>query len=180
MNSDSPAVHRYAIISILVFIFDIGKGVGAVLIVGLFSGIALEAEYLKLIAGFAAILGHIFPIYLKFKGGKGVNTALGVMLILLPIEALIGLAVFIITVSLSHYISLGSMLAVTAFFVSVLIRWLFELADINPVYVLTAFVLNALIIAAHHSNIKRLLHGNENRFSLKSGSTGNSKVRENV
>ncbi len=155
------------IAGILVLVFDIGKGIGAVLIASGMPQISIEVEYLKLICGLAAIIGHIFPAYLKFRGGKGVNTALGVMLTLLPVEALVGLAAFVITVSLSRYISLGSMLGAVAFFAAVAVRWIFKLADIHAVYVVAALLMMVLIIFAHRTNIKRLVQGSENRFSFK-------------
>lgn len=160
---------------ILVLICDIGKGIGAVLLVSSIPQISIEVEYLQLMSGLAAIIGHVFPVYLKFRGGKGVNTALGVMLTLLPIEALIGLTVFIITVSLSRYISLGSMLGATGFFAAVLIRWSLNLTDIHTVFVVTAFLLMVLILFAHRTNIKRLVQGNENRFSFKAGAASDLK-----
>nr|MBN2276319.1 glycerol-3-phosphate 1-O-acyltransferase PlsY [candidate division Zixibacteria bacterium] len=160
---------------ILVAVFDIGKGVLAVLLVSIYPDSSIPAEYLKLIAGMAAVVGHIFPIFLLFRGGKGVNTALGVMLTLLPIEALIALLVFILTVSLSRYISLGSILAAFAFFVAVVIAWSLKLADIPILYVLIAALLMLLIIFSHRSNIKRLLNGTENRFAIHSGQSAEGK-----
>jgi glycerol-3-phosphate acyltransferase PlsY len=166
---------------ILVMVLDIGKGVLGVLIAGIVPYNLLNIDILALLCGLAAVIGHIFPIYLKFKGGKGVNTALGVMLTLLTIQALIGLAVFIVTAGITRYISLGSIFAVTAFFIAVVITWLANLANINPIYVITALILNILIILVHHTNIKRLLNGNENKFSFHSEKDVDSnQVGENV
>ena len=153
---------------LLVTICDIGKGVLAVVVASRIGGDVLSLEYVKLIAGMAAIVGHLFPVFFLFRGGQGVNTALGVMLTLLPVQALIALGVFIVAVAVSRYISLGSILAATALFLSVLITWLADLSDVHPVYVVTTFILALLIIYAHRSNIKRLIAGNENRFSFSS------------
>jgi len=153
---------------VMVTVGDIGKGVLAVIIATQIGGQLMTLEYARLISGMAAILGHLFPVFFLFRGGKGVNTALGVMLTLLPVQTLIALGVFILTVALSKYISLGSILAAIALFVSVLITSLADLADIHTVYVPTTLLLALLIIFAHRSNIKRLAGGNENRFSFSS------------
>ena len=83
---------------ILVLIFDIGKGVAVVILARSVTNSYLPSEYLILAAGMAAILGHIFTIFLSFKGGKGVNTALGVMITILTFEVLAALVIFIIVV----------------------------------------------------------------------------------
>jgi len=156
---------------ILVTVFDIGKGVMALLLVSIVNPQSLPVEYIKLMAGMAAILGHIFPVFLMFRGGKGVNTALGVMLTLLPIEALIALFIFIITVTISRYISLGSILGSITFFSAVLVAWAMNIEHAHPAYLITSFVLMLLIVISHRSNIRRLLAGNENKFHVKSGKT---------
>ncbi|MFH2034862.1 MAG: glycerol-3-phosphate 1-O-acyltransferase PlsY [Candidatus Zixiibacteriota bacterium] len=165
---------------LIVTFFDICKGVVAVLLAGLVANGPLSPELLRLLSGFSAIIGHIFPFYLNFRGGKGVNTALGVMITLLPLEALAGLGVFIIIVTITKYISFGSLLAAMTFFLTVLVRWYFKWSDINIAYVITAGLLNILIIIAHRSNIKRLLKGNENKFSLHSKKADEKEVRQHV
>lgn len=157
---------------ILVAVFDIGKGVLAVFLAASMPEAAIGMEYLKLISGPAAVLGHIFPVFLLFKGGKGVNTALGVMITLLPLEVLIALVVFIVAVAVSRLISLGSISASAAFFLAVLIEWLFDLRAVHPVYVLASFFIMVLIITAHRSNMRRLLAGTERKFSLHTKNTG--------
>ncbi len=155
----------------LVLIGDVGKGIVAVIIASLLSPASDTAEYFKLLSGLAAIGGHIFPIFLNFKGGKGVNTALGIMLLLLPQETLLALAVFIIVVAISKYISLGSMIAGVAFFLILVVEYLAHLAYVHPIYLPTSFLLALLIIYTHRANIKRLLTGTENHFSLHSRSS---------
>jgi len=156
------------IAGILVLICDIGKGVAAVMLARFVPGTIVPPEYLLFAAGMAAILGHIFTIFLGFKGGKGVNTALGVMITILPLESLVALVVFIIVVCITRYISLGSMLAASTLFLMTFIEWLFKLKEMPPVYIIVPFLLVLLIVFAHRSNIKRLLAGNENRFSFHS------------
>ncbi|HDL04073.1 MAG TPA: glycerol-3-phosphate 1-O-acyltransferase [candidate division Zixibacteria bacterium] len=153
---------------IMVTVGDIGKGVLAVFIASLMPESALGAANLKLIAGIAAVVGHVFPVFLLFRGGKGVNTALGVMIMILPIETLIALLGFILIVVISRYISLGSVLAAVIFFISVLMAYILKLEDIPVLYLIVSGILMLLIIITHRTNIKRLLSGRENRFSFHS------------
>jgi len=153
---------------IMVTVGDIGKGVLAVFIASLMPESALGAANLKLIAGIAAVVGHVFPVFLLFRGGKGVNTALGVMIMILPIETLIALLGFILIVVISRYISLGSVLAAVIFFISVLTAYILKLEDIPVLYLIVSGILMLLIIITHRTNIKRLLSGRENRFSFHS------------
>ncbi len=166
-----------AVAGILVLVCDIGKGVAAVLLARLMPGTIIEIEYLLIAAGMAAILGHIFTIFLGFKGGKGVNTTLGVMITILPFETLIAMFVFIVTVSIKRYVSLGSMLAASTLFLLVGGEWFFHFREIHPSYPVMTFLLALLIIFVHRSNIKRLIDGNENRFSFH---TKAKEVNENA
>ena len=124
---------------------------------------------LWLIVGCAAILGHIFPVYLKFKGGKGMSTCMGIILGLYPYYTLPGLIAFIVWVAcvlLWRYVSLASIIAAVIFPVS-LITAIFSLqnwplADLWPL-VIVALGLSALVIVRHVENIKRLLEGSEHK-----------------
>jgi len=170
-NTGATNVYRIAgpIPAIIVLVGDIGKGVLAVVIASQLASGWIDAEYLKLTSGMSAVVGHMYPIYVRFKGGKGVNTALGVMLTLIPIQALIALVVFILTVSVSRFISLGSILASLALVAGVAVFSQANLQNIHPVYLPATAILSLLIIFAHRSNIRRLLKGNENKFSFSSG-----------
>jgi glycerol-3-phosphate acyltransferase PlsY len=110
------------------------------------------------IASVVAILGHCYPIYLKFKGGKGVATALGIFLVLSPKAVFFALIVFILTVAITRYISLGSVLAALSAPLVILL-----LNHPQPIFLATLFIA-ALVIWRHNSNIRRLLDGTENRF----------------
>lgn len=110
------------------------------------------------IASAVAILGHCYPVYLKFKGGKGVATALGIFLVLSPKTVLFALIVFILTVATTRYISLGSVLAALSAPLVILL-----LNHPQPIFLATLFIA-ALVIWRHNSNIRRLLDGTENRF----------------
>lgn len=153
--------------ALMVFIGDVGKGMLAVLLTPVISGGSLNLEYLKIIAGLTAVVGHIFSVFLKFRGGKGVNTALGVMTMLLPSEILISAAIFIITVAASRFISLGSIISSLALFLIVLLEYLFWPGRIDSIYILVTFILWIVILFTHRSNIMRLLRGDENRFSFR-------------
>jgi acyl phosphate:glycerol-3-phosphate acyltransferase len=112
-------------------------------------------ELSVVLCGFATVLGHMFPLYLKFKGGKGVATALGVFLFISPWSILITLIIFLAVVSVSGYVSLGSLIA------SALVPvWLWGL-DKPPQVLMVAVAIVLLIWFKHHSNISRLLHGEE-------------------
>ncbi len=126
--------------------------------------------FLWLAVGCAAILGHIFPVYLKFKGGKGVATSFGVALGLWPyytICALIAIAVWAIVVSIWRYVSLASVTASVTFFLvlilSIAIRPGWEFAHLWPL-VIAAMAIPLMVIIRHKENIKRLLAGTENKI----------------
>lgn len=108
--------------------------------------------------GLAAFLGHIFSIFLLFKGGKGVATALGVFLALDPLAVLAALVMFIITVAIWRYISLGSILAAALMPIMILAR------GHNSQLLIVTVLIAATVIIKHHGNIRRLLDGTENRF----------------
>jgi glycerol-3-phosphate acyltransferase PlsY len=158
-------------VAIWVFILDIGKGVAAVLIARYIAGqylvTPLQPEHFMVICGVAAILGNVFPVFLGFRGGKGVNTSLGVVATLLPLQAAIAFAVFLIVVLSSRFISLGSILAaVTLATVVIVQRMMFDVPIAN-VYVGLALLLAVLVVFTHRQNIVRLVSGTENRFSTK-------------
>jgi acyl phosphate:glycerol-3-phosphate acyltransferase len=122
-------------------------------------------EYvLASIAAMFAILGHIFPVWLNFKGGKGVATGVGVFLRLAPLPVLFVLVIFALVFAASRYVSLASIIATAAF---PIIAW-FTIGRHNPLMVPFMFAAAILIIAKHHQNIRRLLSGTESRLELKS------------
>ncbi|MGB2907123.1 MAG: glycerol-3-phosphate 1-O-acyltransferase PlsY [Candidatus Aminicenantaceae bacterium] len=112
-------------------------------------------------AGVLAVIGHCYPVYIRFKGGKGVATAVGVYAVLAPLPLLCSIAVFVLVVALTRFMSLGSL---AAFFSLPFFIWIF-LGDIEIVALGTAtFVLIAL---RHRANIARLLRGSEKRLGEK-------------
>jgi len=155
----------------LTLVLDLGKGLTAVLFafqMAAHSGVMGRAQAydLAVLAGVAAVFGHVFPVWLGFKGGKGVATALGVFLGLLPVAALSLLAVFVVVVWWSRYISLGSIVAAAAFPV---IGILLLRGRVDGVVVFGFVAIPALVIAKHYENIRRLLAGTENRFGAQAG-----------
>ncbi len=148
-------------VGVPVMFFDIAKGAAAVLLARALGCPSLFV----LLSGFLAILGHNFTPFLRFKGGKGVAASAGVFLALTPWPLLIAVSVFILVFALSRYVSLGSMLAAGALFLSELA---FNLANHwnHPELLAATFAVMALILFAHRGNIKRLAHGNENRLTF--------------
>jgi len=131
------------------------------------------ATVVCLVAGVVAIIGHMFPIWANFQGGKGMNTAAGVLFALTPITTAITLGVFFLVLISFRYVSLASMTAAIAFPSTVAIRrYLFDIESLDPSLLVFGAVMAAGIIVAHRSNIKRLLQGNENRVSSFSPAKG--------
>jgi acyl phosphate:glycerol-3-phosphate acyltransferase len=145
----------------------LGRSVGVMTLIGdCLKGLlpVLLAKYLHLpdvwiaVIGLAAFLGHVYTVFLGFKGGKGVATALGVFLGVSPLAVGGALLLFVAVVWWSRYISLGSILA------AAVMPILMGLLDRRPPLVLMTVVVAALVVWKHKENIKRLREGTENRF----------------
>jgi glycerol-3-phosphate acyltransferase PlsY len=118
------------------------------------------------VAAFCCLLGHMFPVWLRFKGGKGVATGLGVFLALAPKVALLAFALFLLVVAVTRYVSLGSVLACAVFPLG--LWWLTGDRFTAPALAISAAAA-LLVILRHHQNIARLLAGTENRLGAKKG-----------
>lgn len=116
---------------------------------------------LAALAGFCAILGHMFPVWLRFKGGKGVATAVGAFLGLAPLAVAVVLAVFVAIVATTRFVSLGSIVGAIAFPFA---AWWLNPQTRSASIMLFIAASSLLIIVRHKDNIRRLLAGNENRF----------------
>ncbi|HEX9917172.1 MAG TPA: glycerol-3-phosphate 1-O-acyltransferase PlsY [candidate division Zixibacteria bacterium] len=155
--------------AVIVLILDMGKGVLSILLVSqiVSSQVPLSLTLVKIGAGIFVILGHIFPIFANFRGGKGVATAAGVLLALVPSEFILILVIFILIVSFTRYISLGSL--ISSLFLPLILT--FEkcyLKKAIPIeLIIISLILCFLIFYTHRQNIKRLLRGTENKFGKK-------------
>jgi acyl phosphate:glycerol-3-phosphate acyltransferase len=158
---------RSPALGVLTLMLDALKGSAAVALAYLLSGrmgIGPTPYSLMSLAAFCAIAGHVFTVWLKFRGGKGVATGLGSFLMIAPNAVLIAAAVFLVTVILFRYVSLGSILAVAVFPALV---WLRHLYGNDWLTLLFIGLSSLLIIVKHHENIRRLIAGTEHRFGSK-------------
>jgi glycerol-3-phosphate acyltransferase PlsY len=152
-----------------VFALDVLKGFGAVKISMVLSGQHLEwnsPEISGMVGAISSVLGHVFPPWLKFKGGKGVATAAGALLALMPIATLIGVAVWIIVFWLTRYVSLASVVATAALPIVILVIGSAD-GHSGRLLVYSSVCVAALVIWRHRSNLSRLLRGTEPRFIRK-------------
>jgi acyl phosphate:glycerol-3-phosphate acyltransferase len=140
---------------VTVMLLDVAKGAGSVMLVQRFDSGAAA------VAGLAAIIGHVFPVWLRFRGGKGVATACGVFSILTPLAVGPSLAVFLSAVWMTRYISVGSILASVA-----LPPIAYATGSPAPVLA-AALAASALILIRHRTNLARVLAGTEQRIGLR-------------
>ncbi len=150
---------------ILTLLLDALKGMAAVLIARVVLGAGDAAGWWVCAAAAAAVLGHVFPVWLRFRGGKGVATGLGVFLVLAPLATLCALAVFAAVLWLWRYVSLGSITAACVLPLAVWTLSALGISDRAAAPVLAFAALGAaLIILMHRANIGRLLKGEESRL----------------
>ena len=125
----------------------------------------LSLHILEIMIGLSAIVGHIFTCFAQFRGGKGINTALGMLLAIIPLETLSALVFFIIVVGITGYVSLGSLVAISVLPICLLIRYNF-IDSIDGYLTLMYFVLSivVLVFVMHRSNIVRLIKKKENKM----------------
>jgi acyl phosphate:glycerol-3-phosphate acyltransferase len=147
---------------ILTLVFDTAKGAAAVWLSGRVTN---ESATWMMVAGFVVLLGHCFPVWLKFRGGKGVATALGVFLVLCPLAAVSALLLFLICVAYWRYVSLGSVAAAAA---TPLLTYFLWAPHHAPPIIIDAgtLAIALLVIYKHDGNLQRLVEGTEPRFSL--------------
>jgi glycerol-3-phosphate acyltransferase PlsY len=152
----------------IVMLVDVLKGYTAAILAALlwyFNVIsATEILTFKIIFGLVAVIGHLYPVFAEFKGGKGVATLLGMMLATHPEMAAVCIGVFLLVVIASQYVSLGSIIAALAFPVLLLLR-IFGQQE-SPLLIVFGFVVFLLVVLTHQKNIARLLRGEESRTIL--------------
>ena len=139
---------------VLTLLLDAAKGCVAVLIAKAAGG----DDWVIAAAAIAALVGHIYPVWLSFRGGKGVATGVGIFLVLAPVAVLCAGVIFVAIVALTRYVSLGSIIAAVLIPVVVWLQ-----SDLRPLFV-AAVVGAALIVFAHRGNIQRLASGTESRI----------------
>ncbi len=157
-------------------VIDIAKGMLAVMVIAPYFGSGIpvpnatsfeDLTLIKIGAGIVAVCGHIWSVFVSFKGGKGVNTAAGMLIGLVPVDVGIAFGLFVVAVIFSGYISLGSIIAAFTLPTSLLVRYNIFHDNIPGYQILIYFsiAVSLLIIFTHRANIKRLLKGTENRFA---------------
>ena len=162
----------------MVIILDALKGVLAVIVVarlhygGLpFANVSPFDDFtlVQIIAGISAVVGHIWTVFAGFKGGKGIATALGMLLMIVTIDMLIAVGVFLIVVTISRYVSLGSVLAAVTVPTAMFFRENVLHDSITSYNTLLPFVIavSLLVIYTHRKNVVRILNGTENKLSFK-------------
>ncbi|HEC80365.1 MAG TPA: glycerol-3-phosphate 1-O-acyltransferase [Firmicutes bacterium] len=156
---------------ILAFLIDVAKGALPVLILP--NTLGLSGSLGGVVCAVGAIIGHMVPVYLAFRGGKGVATALGAMVALTPIPAIICFTIFIIVVAFTRFVSLGSITATSLLPpIFILYNHLSGKPTDIPIITLTLIIAIGVVIS-HKSNISRLLSGTERRIGEKA-ERGNS------
>jgi glycerol-3-phosphate acyltransferase PlsY len=149
------------------FLLDVLKGCASVYL-GALLGVLLapnaQVRNMQALAALFAVLGHMFPVWLGFKGGKGVATGFGVFLVAAPWAALAAIAIFSLVLALSRYVSLASIVGSACF---PILAWLLVKGERPWFFIAVQFAVALLIIVKHHQNIRRLLNGTESRFSKK-------------
>ena len=148
------------------FALDVVKGAAAVALAAQFAPhfTGFAPRNIEALAAVVAVLGHMFPIWLRFRGGKGVATGFGVFLVAAPWAALSSIALFFIVLMLTRYVSLASILGAGSF---PIFAYFLVHGEKPAFYVAAQVIVSLLIIFKHHANIRRLLAGTENRFGSR-------------
>ncbi|MCX6246833.1 MAG: glycerol-3-phosphate 1-O-acyltransferase PlsY [Bacteroidetes bacterium] len=149
-----------------VLVLDVFKGWAAVQVIFLFPHADMKNDFItwiRICMAFAAVLGHVFPVFAGFKGGKGVGTLAGAAIALYPIALLIVLGLFITTIALTRYVSLSSILCGISFpFIAIFIT-----GEDHPGLIILAIVVALFLPLTHIKNIKRLIRGEESKFDFR-------------
>lgn len=159
--------------ALVVVLVDVAKGTVATMLLSKIGAgsIPLDHGFVQILAGAAAIVGHVWTVFAGFKGGKGVGTALGVFLGLAPVPVAVAFVFWLGLVLVTKIVSVGSLAAAVVFPAALIVQKAFFKPDIPNYLVIVSVCLGLLIVVTHRTNILRLLRGEENRFgsSKKSG-----------
>jgi acyl phosphate:glycerol-3-phosphate acyltransferase len=155
--------------AVIVLVLDVGKGALSVLLISQIAigQVPLSLTLVRIVAGMFVILGHIFPVFANFRGGKGVATTAGVFLALVPSEFILVLIIFILVVSLTRYISLGSLISSLFLPLILALEKYYLKKAISIELIIISLILCFLLFYTHRQNIKRILAGTENKFGKK-------------
>lgn len=155
---------------LLTYLFDVAKGAASVFLIK-----QVTDDYFWIgAAAIAVVVGHIFPVFLRFRGGKGVAAGMGAYMLIAPYAVLAAFALFAVTVYFTRYMSLGSIIGAVSLPVWTLIfyGWLRESPSPHlKAMIVTAIALGALIVFKHHENIGRLMRGTESKFGERVSAT---------
>lgn len=151
---------------VVVLIIDAAKGAIAVSLSFISSQLLLDAQWFsayQLLLGFFALIGHVYPVFAGFKGGKGIATLTGILVILFPKAMIICFSIFLVLFLLTRYVSLGSITASLVFPIAVI--WLTGPSTIPQI--VFALIIAVFVPLSHRKNIERLLKGTENKIVFK-------------
>lgn len=154
-------------LGVVTLLLDALKGTAAVMLsyaVAERMGSTLPSLAPAALAALFAVIGHVFPVWLKFRGGKGVATGLGAFVLIAPKAVLIAVFLFIAIIGVSRYVSLGSIVAVAAF---PFLAWVFGKPDLSNGGLALMALASLLILVKHHTNMRRLLTRTENQMGAK-------------
>jgi len=164
-------------LGLMVIILDALKGVLAVVIVArIYYGTIPfhnatpfdDFTLIQIIAGISAVIGHIWTVFAGFRGGKGIATALGMLLMITTVDMLVAIGVFVVVVSISRYISLGSLLGAITVPLTLIVRENLFNVNIHGYNTILPFavLITLLVIFTHRKNVIRLINGSENKLSF--------------
>jgi glycerol-3-phosphate acyltransferase PlsY len=149
------------------FLLDMLKGCAAVWLGAWFAAHMMPfmtPRNFEALAALSAVLGHMFPVWLRFKGGKGVATGFGVFLVAAPLAALAAITTFAVVLAISRYVSLASIVGAASFPV---FAWFLVRGDKPAFFIAVQAIVAFLIIAKHHQNIRRLISGTESKIGSR-------------
>ncbi|HZK20721.1 MAG TPA: glycerol-3-phosphate 1-O-acyltransferase PlsY [Oscillospiraceae bacterium] len=170
-NAGSTNVYRTfgAKSGVIVLLGDMAKGIIAVLAARVAIKYFGAADYTLYFSGLLCVLGHMFPVFFKFKGGKGVATTTGIVLLTEPVVFIAVFIAFFLVALLFKYVSLASIIAAIAYTLGVTISACIEqpASEVLIIRVVVSFIISMLIIISHRENIKRIKNGTEKRFKFR-------------